>query len=501
MFPFFRRVAEAGKAISADNMKKVQAIHNASMGLGATCMGMWESARGMEAALPMNQSHDALRGHIRDALKTAHGVTGDSYYSNGPYIHDVFPGHVIYSHNGETLKRTYKAEQGAAGENPKITLGTHSKVHVAYVDSKSTEACAVLLQVPDGWELASLSEIQEAAGVSITEPAEVNVRESAVFVGSITDIKEAAKKAAETGKATTIPIKIIQPGWGSSAYYSKEMIQKTGPGVFKKGTHMFWNHATADQEAQRPEGDLNDLAAVLTKDAAWQDSGAKGPGLYSEAKVFSDYATQVEEKGPHIGVSINAAIKAHEGEAEGKAGRIADAFVHAFSTDFVTKPGAGGAPIVAMESQRGQTPQPKESSMDDKDVKALQDQNAELTTKNKALETRIAALESGQNRVVAVATVATVLREAGVEFNQRLLERACAEPVMKDGKPDQKWVEEIASDFISESGGRVHGMGRERTASKPTEDEAALASLRESLGGPNGLSEAALAYAVPEVKK
>jgi hypothetical protein len=45
----------------------------------------------------------------------------------------------------------------------------------------------------------------------------------------------------------TIPLKLIQPGWGSSGYYSAEVLERDGPKVFPLGTQMFWNHATQSE--------------------------------------------------------------------------------------------------------------------------------------------------------------------------------------------------------------------------------------------------------------
>lgn len=478
------KAKEAGAAISSANMQRIQSIHDNTMHLGAACGsmlgggGLFEAERSVEAALPFNASHDALRGHLRDAIKTAHGVSGDSYYANGPYVSDVFPGHVVYSFQGQTHKRTYAVDQGAEGTTPKVTLGNPSPVHVAYVDTKK-ESLGLLLGTPlDAEEVDDIRAFLKERGVTVTPDDDIIVRESSVFCSTIDDIKEAAKVAAVTGKATTIPVCIITPGWGSSAYYSPKMIKESGPKVFKKGTHMYWNHATNEQEASRPEGDLNDLAAVLTKDSYWDDNGPKGAGLYSDAKVFSDYATQVSEKGPHIGVSINAAIKGHEGEIEGKTGKIADAFVHAYSTDFVTKAGRGGSPIVPVqESQRGGSPQIQESiTMTEQELtaqKALADENV-------SLKGRLAVMEASQNQAVAAAAVATVLREAGVTFKPSLVLRACANPTVKEGKIDQKWIEEVAADFTEDSRGVV-GLGTTQTRESADEQKNSDEKFKESL--------------------
>src|SRR3972149_4399223 len=108
--------------------------------------------------------------------------------------------------------------------------------------------------------LDQFQKFMESADESVTvTPAEV-VRESVDF-SDFTPVKESAVER--------VPIKIIGPGWGSMAYYSESMLKTSGPKAFHKGTHMYWNHPTATEEAERPERDLNDLAAILTKDAYW----------------------------------------------------------------------------------------------------------------------------------------------------------------------------------------------------------------------------------------
>lgn len=418
-----------------------------------------------EANLPHNQSHYALTGHIMKAVKKAHGVAEDSYnYPDGPYHIDTFPGHVVYSYKGETLKRPYTTKQGPDGADPLVMVGDHKKVHSAYVDNK--EGGSVLLS--------------EGVVNTSAEEGGIQIRESITFDETV--------KVEEGKGATTIPIKIIAPGWGSMAYYSKEVLQRDGPKVFKKGTHMYWNHATDTEEAERPEGDLNNLAAVLTSDAVWEDNGVKGPGLYSKAKVFSDYASQVDEKGAHIGISINAGIKAHEGEMEGRAGRIADKFVIAYSTDFVTKAGAGGAPIVPVsESAREPQSETKEiTTMTEAEIKAMQD-------KNTALEAQLKTMEAGQNHILAVATVGSVLTEAGIEYSQKMLERACTNPIMKDGKPDPDWVKTTVGLFTEGHEGRVRGLGGVKEKKEDLEADAKRFSenLKEL-----GVPEAGLAFAL-----
>lgn len=151
----------------------------------------------------------------------------------------------------------------------------------------------------------------------------------------------------------TIGAKLIGPGWGSSGYYSREVLERDIPRIYPPGTHMMWNHPTYSEEAERPEGDLNSLAAVTVSTPVWLNDGPKGPGMYADVRPFSGYAETIDEIGEHIGVSIRALGRHSMGEAEGKQGRLIDELVMGKSVDFVTVPGAGGAVVQVFESAPG----------------------------------------------------------------------------------------------------------------------------------------------------
>jgi hypothetical protein len=149
-------------------------------------------------------------------------------------------------------------------------------------------------------------------------------------------------------------IKLIAPGKGSSAFYPKEVLQRDGPKVFKAGTHVYLNHPTAAEEAARPEGDVANLAGVLTTPAAYSESHAKGPGLYARMKVFADHAQTVEEKAPHVGMSIRASGKAESRQVKDGLPVLTE-LTSAESVDVVTRAGAGG--MILTESAAGATQQ------------------------------------------------------------------------------------------------------------------------------------------------
>jgi hypothetical protein len=80
----------------------------------------------------------------------------------------------------------------------------------------------------------------------------------------------------------TMDLKIISPGWGSSGYYSEELLRRDGPKAWPAGTHQYLDHPTVSEEAERPERSVRDLAAVLVSDPVYEENGKLGPGLYAK---------------------------------------------------------------------------------------------------------------------------------------------------------------------------------------------------------------------------
>ena len=148
-------------------------------------------------------------------------------------------------------------------------------------------------------------------------------------------------------------IDLITPGWGSSGYYSAEVLEQAAKDrIFPAGMQMFINHQTAQERNDRPEGDLHHLAAALQEDAVWNPTGGEeGTGsLQSPARVYSTWREPLAEMKDNIGTSIRAAADIEYGEAEGRAGRIIGRLVHAESVDFVTKAGRGGRIVEVLEA-------------------------------------------------------------------------------------------------------------------------------------------------------
>lgn len=144
-------------------------------------------------------------------------------------------------------------------------------------------------------------------------------------------------------------VQLIDPGWGSSGYYSPAVLETAAANrVFPAGTHLYIDHPTATEDAERPERSVRDLAAVLEEDARVGD----GSSLVATARILPTYRQVLAEAADAIGLSIRASARVTEGEAEGRRGLLVDELVEGLSVDFVTKAGRGGRILEVLESAR-----------------------------------------------------------------------------------------------------------------------------------------------------
>jgi hypothetical protein len=289
----------------------------------------WELVNLDEAAkiLAQDDSYDQIRYAISSALRqraisdslTSKIATGsslgyDDYYDYGncPYIRDMYDGYVVYSQGGELYQCEYTYADGV------VSLGDPTEVKLSYVPTSS----------------------------SAEESREIRAS------GELLILQEKAVK--DNG---SVRVKLISPGWGSSGYYSKEMLKRDGPKVFKAGTHMYMNHPTESEARDRPERDLRDLVGSLTTNATWEEASDSniGEGLYADANVYEVYRSFVNDAAKDIGVSIRASGTGEEGEAEKRHGVIVNGLNEAFSVDYVTLPGRGGQVMSLFESARNRS--------------------------------------------------------------------------------------------------------------------------------------------------
>lgn len=266
-------------------------------------------------------------------------------------------------------------------------------------------------------------------------------------------------------------IKLIAPGAGASAYYPPAVLKRDGPNVFKEGTQVFLNHQTAAEAAARPEGDVRNLAGVLTTAASYEEDHAKGPGLYARMKVFADHARLVEEKAAHVGMSIRA-LGTRSGETKDGLPVVGE-LIAAKSVDVVTQAGAGG--MILTEVARAA----KEQEMDEAAVQKLIE----------------AAVKAAQAPLIARAIRGDAREEAsrvltGISLQEaskaRVIDRILSRdlPMVDEQLDKAKFSEALTAEAKAEGAyvasltgaGRVIGMG----SSGAAPDAASTVTLKEA---------------------
>lgn len=168
-------------------------------------------------------------------------------------------------------------------------------------------------------------------------------------------VTEAAiEQAKDTGR---LPVQLISPGWGSSGYYSADVLAEAATNVvIPAGTHMYCDHPTPTQAKEQPGRSLRDLMSVTVEDArvATEDDiakwGADAGALVTEVDIVPGWQPLIEHTKAAIGVSIRGAGELVPGEAEGRSGKIVESLEYCSSVDWVTRAGRGGRALSLMES-------------------------------------------------------------------------------------------------------------------------------------------------------
>jgi hypothetical protein len=146
---------------------------------------------------------------------------------------------------------------------------------------------------------------------------------------------------------------LIEEGWGSSGYYSYDVLERDMPSAFPAGTHMYLDHPTVKEDKERPERSVRDLVGkTLT------DPRMAGIASVSEVEIFPHWEPVIDALAEDIGLSIRAYGITEEGDAGGKHGAIVNALTEGVSIDYVTKAGAGGRLGPLIESARAASDPP-----------------------------------------------------------------------------------------------------------------------------------------------
>jgi len=142
----------------------------------------------------------------------------------------------------------------------------------------------------------------------------------------------------------TVKVVLIKPGWSQNGrYYSRDVLAKAAP-LFE-GVKAYANHPTREQLQRGDSRSVLDITGDYTNVQVREDGA-----LVAERHVFGAageaiwplIVRSVETKRPTIGISINAAGRLKEGEAEDRKGSVVEDISKANSADDVDAPAAGG---------------------------------------------------------------------------------------------------------------------------------------------------------------
>ena len=395
------------------------------------------------------RSHGEIAATLRKALRVK--LAAASTHGDAPYCDAIefYPSTFIYMLQGAYYSAPYSIDDAGA-----VTIG------------EAVEVMPVVTYEPVK---------PPASAPEVTE----NLDESEIL-GDCIPLSEAGLRSLQEA---TAEIRVATPGWGTSGYYSAEVLKRDGPKIFPTGTKMYWNHPTESENEERPEGDLDKLAAVTIAPARWLDQGPEGAGLYTKARLREKYAADIAELKNDIGVSLRAFGRFSMGKAEGKEGVIIEQLVGGKSIDFVTQAGRGGKVLELFESagQRNSATTAAESrkqeansmAMTEAEIKQLQEATTAATSANATVQ-RLAN-ELLQLRAEQFITSVCESVSLPLAVRKRVVASMRLNPIVKDGSIDEapfaeaikaKINEELA--YLKEAGvSGVTGFGSTTKAAEP----------------------------------
>lgn len=269
-------------------------------------------------------------------------------------------------------------------------------------------------------------------------------------------------------------IRIIVPGQGSSGIYTAENLAASAP-LFKAGTEMFIDHPTETEEWERPERSIRDYAGVFLEDATVGEDGA----LYTICKVFSGVNEIIRDKWEHIGVSINAWCNEPIAETG-----VIPVFAGVRSVDFVTAPGAGGAVLDLLESNRNNSIT-KEAGMDKEIESKFSDLETKFATLIEALGSKLDSVVTSiqeskeEEKVEEKVEEASVDVDAAIEAGKKIAESGLPEAAVVRVREAVKKGADVESALEAE---RAYLKEAVAATATPVEDKSTEVSLKESYG-------------------
>jgi hypothetical protein len=277
-----------------------------------------------EEAFCDSDSHDGLRRKLSQAIdgkvQSGDDMDGDNDGAADAverqgagyplhYVQQVHDKHVIYSMNGKNFAHKYEKD----GEGDVHLKGKPTEVEHSFEPMKTKE---------------SFTESFSSMFTEMDLPVEAN-----------TGLQLINESYGDNGEIT---FTMIKPGLSkNNRYYGADMLKRDYK-VFE-GAKMFVNHQTDKEASVRPEGDIRDWAANVTKVWPESDGTIKATAVVINPTIKETLRNLATAKQLNtMGISIRAMGEASDGEVNGKKCKVVEGIKAARSVDFVTFPGAGG---------------------------------------------------------------------------------------------------------------------------------------------------------------
>lgn len=209
----------------------------------------------------------------------------------------------------------------------------------------------------------------------------------------LTEASPLVSASSEQGSKGIWRTRIIEADvQGSSGFYPAEVLMRDGPRAFPAGTHVYLDHPTADEDSDRPERSVKDLAGYLVDGARFEES-PDGRGLFARIQFIPEIKDRITSLAPVIGLSIRAA---GEVEMMPDGQRVVRSIAEGLSVDVVTRAGAGGRLVTMTESTQPESP-PAEGVTH---TQVVEENNTSTTVGTGALRSEIVSLrESLSDRI------------------------------------------------------------------------------------------------------
>jgi hypothetical protein len=210
---------------------------------------------------------------------------------------------------------------------------------------------------------------------------------------------------------------------GSSGFYPAEVLRRDGPTAFPAGTHVYLDHPTNDEEEDRPERSVRDLAGYLVEAASFEES-MDGRGLFARVQFIPEIRERIKALAPVIGLSIRAA-----GEVVREDGRnVIRSITQGLSVDVVTRAGAGGRLVTMTESTQPESPPANQGASGAPIVTPTVQESAITTSPNNtALRSEVVAMREALTDRLDQAAVDTGRLNQTIKESQKLLKQLMEE--------------------------------------------------------------------------